>query len=204
MAWHPPTWSASWRSPRGCLLRRSHSASSAGDGGQDPAGWRVDDADEKQAVAKQAWALLQRLRRTPGTDDDGTVQTEPLLEWCDEVRRLCAEHGRAGEGDFFLGQLISHAWPCQAVCEVMERIGSPNASRGFQNGIYNARGGHWRGMEEGGDQEREIAASWRSRAEKLAFDYPFFSGVLEVIATQYEQEATENDLEVQARKRIGY
>lgn len=177
------------------------------DGGEDPPDWRVDD---REKIASHAYALLQRFRRIPGTDDDGIVHGELLRQWCAEVRRLCAEHDRIEVGDEHLGQLLSNAptdrdgtWPCRPVCEVMEGIGSPGLRNGFQNGVYDARGVHVRGMEDGGDQERRLAEKWRSRAERLAFDYPFVSTVLDGIAKIYEGEATENDTQAQARMRMG-
>ena len=95
-------------------------------------------------------------------------------------------------------------WPCRPVCEVMERIGSFDLRRGFENGVYNARGAVWRGMEEGGDQERELAASWRSKAEKLAYDYPFVSTALEGIAKLYDGDAGERDTEAQVTMRASW
>lgn len=177
------------------------------DGGEDPPEWRIDDPEE----AKRAAHLLRCLRRIPGTDDDGVVHREGLQRWCEEVRKLCAEHDRTALGDIYLGELFAHApadtddtWPCRPVCEVMERIGSVHLGRGFVNGVYNARGAVWRGMEEGGDQERELAASWRSKAEKLAYDYPFVSMALEDIAKLYDGEAGERDTEAQVTMRAGW
>ena len=158
----------------------------------------------------RACHLLECISRIPGTDDDGVVHRERLQPWCEEVRRLCAEHDRIVLGDIYLGQLLSNApadtddtWPCRPVCEVMESIGSFDMKRGFENGVYNARGAVGRSMEDGGDQERRLAASWRSRAEKLAYDYPFVSTVLEGIAKLYEGEADENDTAAQVRMRTG-
>ena len=180
------------------------------DGNQDPPDWGVDDAEREEAGARRASCLFQRLRRIPGVDEKGVVHVELLDRWCREVRRLCAECGRAEVGDVEIGRLLSHApadkdgtWPCQAVCEVMESTGSSELRRGFQVGVYNARGVHGRGVEEGGDQERDLAASWRSRAQRLAFDYPFVSTTLDGIAMQYEREGALIDTEVHAWKRTG-
>ena len=180
------------------------------DGGEDPPRWRVDDPEAAKVAAMRACHLLGCISRIPGTDDDGVVHGESLHEWCAEVRRLCAEHDRVVPGDNYLGQLLSNAsadtdgtWPCRPVCEVMESISSFDLQRGFENGVYNARGAVCRSMEDGGDQERRLAASWRSGAEKLAYDYPFVSTVLEGIAKLYEGEADENDTTAQVRMRTG-
>ena len=139
------------------------------------------------------------------------VHRERLQRWCDGVRGLCAEHDRTALGDQFLGRLLSNApaddtdgtWPCRPVCDVMESIGSSDLRLGFENGVYSARGVAMRGMEEGGDQERELAASWRSRAEKLPYEYPFARTALEGIAGLYDREASEHDTAAQVTMRTG-
>ena len=93
-------------------------------------------------------------------------------------------------------------WPCEAVCEAMEAIASPEIGRGFQIGVYNSRGFHARG--EGGEQERELAAKYRRWAERLHFDFPFVGGVLEDIAASYEREAWWEDSEATITKRLRY
>lgn len=92
-------------------------------------------------------------------------------------------------------------WPCEAVCEVMEGIASPEIGRGFYIGVHNSRGVHWRG--EGGDQERELAAKYRALAERLYFDYPNVGGILEEIAESYEHEARWHDSKARISKRLG-
>jgi addiction module HigA family antidote len=179
------------------------------DDGLDPAEWRIDDSERRAAVASAAYRLLGRIGRIPGTGKDGTVNTEALLAWVTEVRRLCEEYGRAEIGDQMIGQLLSKApaeedglWPCLPVCEVMERIGSQHIARGFGVGVYNSRGVHARG--EGGTQERELAAKYRGWAQKLAFEYPYVSAALENIAAGYDREAEWHDSDARVRKRLRY
>ena len=175
----------------------------------DPPDMRFEDSEQESAAARNAHALLKRLRRIPGTDGDGPVGGEVLDRWCTEVRRLCSEEGRATVGDLHIGELLAHApaddegrWPCGPVCEVMERIASWHIERGFQAEVYNSRGAHWRGMDEGGEQERELAVTYRRFAQRLAFDYPWVSEVLRRIANMYEREGTSEDSEAEMRKRL--
>lgn len=174
----------------------------------DPPEMRFKDAEHESAASRNAYALLKRLWRIPGTDD-GTVDAELLYRWCIDVRRRCSDLGRADVGDYHIGELLSHApvddegrWPCGPVCEVMERIASPRVEAGFQVAAYNARGPQWRGMEEGGNQERATATTFRRDAQRLAFDYPWVSSVLGRMSDLYEREATEADLETHMRKRL--
>ncbi len=177
------------------------------DEGEDPPEWRIEEPEQRAAVATAAYRLLRRIKKIPGADKNGKINASALATWLNEARSLCREYGRTDIGDHCLGQLLANApegengiWPCEAVCEVMEGIASPEIGRGFSLGVHNSRGAHWRG--EGGEQERELAAKYRAWAESLHFDYPYVGGVLESIATSYEREAGLQDSEAKVTKRL--
>ena len=179
------------------------------DSGQDPSEWRTEDPKRRAGLASAAYQLLGRIQRIPGTNQDGNVNAEALLTWVIEVRRLCTEHGRVEIGDERIGELLSRdpvkengEWPCLPICQVLQRISSQEIGRGFHIGVYNGRGVHYR--EEGGAQERELAAKYRDWAKLRAFDYPFVGNVLENIAADYEREARQYDNETKIQKRLGH
>ncbi len=179
------------------------------DEGEDPPEWRIENPEQRTAVASTAYRLLGQIKTIPGTDKNGMIDAAALTAWLADVRRLCREHARAEIGDQCLGQLLAKApggengiRPCEAVCEAMEAIASPQISRGFYIGVRNSRGICWRG--EGGKQERDLAARFRSWAEFLQFNYPYVGGILESIAESYEHEAGEQDSETKIRNRLGY
>ena len=175
--------------------------------GQDPPELRIDDPERAADLAIAAHTLLDQIKGLPGTQEDGTVDIEKLVGWVTEVRRLCSEHGRMEIGDEYIGQILARApaeedgaWPSIPVCEVMERIAATEISAGFSMGVYNGRGAVWR--DEGGTQERDLAAKYRHLAQQRAFDYPYVSSVLESIALDYEQEAEWHDGEATIGKRL--
>ena len=156
-----------------------------------------------------AYRLLSRIGHIPGTDSEGKVNAEELLDWIAEVRRLCAEHGRVEIGDQKIGELLSKApaeedggWPCLPVCKAMERFASQQIGDSFKIGVFNGRGVSSRGVYEGGAQERELVAKYRGWAQQRAFNYPYVSSVLERIATDYDRVAKWEDTEVEIRKRL--
>ena len=178
-----------------------------GDDGQDPPSWQIKNSDQRTAAATNAYRLLRRLRRIPGTETHGNISTEKLRLWVTEVRRLCAEHGRAEVGDHQIGQFLINApsdedgvWPCRSVCEVMESVQSEQIAYGFHLGVNNARGVHLRG--EGGDQERELSAKYRELARRVDFEFPYVSSVLERIAKGYGAEARREDSDADVRRRL--
>jgi addiction module HigA family antidote len=177
------------------------------DDGEDPPEWRIQNPEKQKVAALSAYRLLNKIKKIPGTGEDGKIDTLALIAWLTEVRRLCHEFGRAEIGDHCLGQLLAKApvggddhWPCEAVCEAMERVASPEMGRGFHIGVHNSRGVHSRG--EGGEQERELAAKYYAFADRLYFDYPYVGGVLEDVAKSYEHEAKWEDSKANLSKRL--
>ncbi len=181
------------------------------DDGQDPPEWRIETPERRTELTFAADSLLRRIRRIPGTGQDGKVNAEALLNWITEVRQLCAEHGRVEVGDEMIGELLSKTpveegggWPCLPVCEAMEKIGSQRIGEGFNIGVFNGRGVYSRGRDEGGVQERELATQYRGWAKLRAFDFPYVSSVLESIAASYDRDAKREDTEERIRKRLGH
>ena len=83
----------------------------------------------------------------------------------------------------------------------MERIGSPEIGQGFNIGVVNSRGAAgWVG--EGGAQERDLAAKYRSWARRCAIDYPHVGTVIESIAASYEEDARWHDDKVKIDQRL--
>ena len=178
------------------------------DNGQDPMEWQIEDAADRKRVAENAYRLLDRIGRVPGTDDDGTVQVEPLLHWLKETRELCARFGRVEIGDLKIGELLSKAppdddgtWPCIAVCEALETVASKDVARGLSIGKWNARG-MVKLSDQGGDQEREISAQYHRWAQQRRVDYPFASSVIHSIAESYDDHARRQDTRASLDKRL--
>ena len=179
------------------------------DDGQDPPEWQIEDSERHAELASAAYRLLGRIEHIPGTDSEGKINAQKLLDWIAEARRLCAEHGRVELGDQKIGELLSRgpaeedgSRPCLPVCEAMERIASQHIDTGFNIGVFNGRGLVSRGIDEGGTQERDLAAKYRGWAQQRAFDYPYVSSVLTRIAADYDRETKRADTEVEVRKRL--
>lgn len=177
------------------------------DEGEDPLEWRIENPEQRVAVASAAHSLLDQTTKIPGTDKTGRIDAIALADWLAEVRRLCREYGRTEIGDYCIGQLLAKApadengiWPCQEVCEAMDGISSSEIARGFIIEVRNSRRAHWRG--EGGDQERELAEKYRAWAKRLHYDYPYVGAILEGIAESYDNDARWEDSEANISKRL--
>ncbi|QGJ69326.1 Hypothetical protein PBC10988_10000 [Planctomycetales bacterium 10988] len=148
--------------------------------------------EEKNRV-EYAYHLLHGWKTIPGTEPDGKIQEEKLRQWCEEVRQLARKTNRLGICDSKLGELFAHApsdpdgtWPCEAVREIVEEIGTEELGKGLYYGIVNSRGVAW---GTGGEEEHELATQFRSKAEKISFDHPFVGEILENVSQCYELQA---------------
>lgn len=179
------------------------------DDGIDPPELLFESPEQQAAAGSRAYHLLHQMKRIPGTDSEGMVDTAALAVWLAEVRRLCQENARANVGDICIGNLLARAregangeWPCRAVCEAMEEIASPQIGSGFFTEVRNSRGVYQHG--EGGEQERELAAKYHTKADRLRYEFPYVAEVIETIAKSYEQQAQWEDLETSIEKRLRY
>jgi addiction module HigA family antidote len=178
------------------------------DGGEDPQDMRLNDPELVQNRAHRGYVLLGALRRIPGRNKLDEVELDRLLGWIIAVRQACADLGREKVGDHSIGKVLSHApegkdgvWPCEPVRDALERIGSEDISGGVTIGVFNARGGHYRG--KGGDQERELATKYRKWARALQYSHPFVvSSILNRMVSTYENEGQFHDSQDEIHQRI--
>jgi hypothetical protein len=156
-----------------------------------------EDPDREQAIARQAYDLLRTWRRLPGTSDDGKLDPAALESWVKEVRSQAAQIGRSAIADQQIGQVLAHAprdaegiWPVVPVRDLIEITRSAELERGIYLGIRNSRGATWRGMTDGGAQERDLAQYYRIFSAKGA--YASFKDLMDrndVLAQWYNFEA---------------
>jgi addiction module HigA family antidote len=177
------------------------------DGSEDPEEYKLP-ADRVVSMAERGYKLLDALRRIPGHNDLGELETNRLTKWVDTVRQMGAELSRGDITDHCIGHIFAFApvgsdgvWPCEPVRQVMEEVQSKSMMEGVRMGIYNSRGAHWRG--EGGGQEREIADKYRIWAQELRISHPYVSSqlLMEIVRT-YEYDANREDLEAGIRRRL--
>ena len=87
--------------------------------------------------------------------------------------------------------------PVAVVRDLLEELRSENILVGVHLAIVNSRGVTSRQPDEGGEQERALAADYRRQAEEAAFRWPITAESLRGIADSYEQEARREDEEAE-------
>jgi hypothetical protein len=106
-----------------------------------------------------------------------------------------------------LGEILAHTptdsngvWPFEPVRDVLDRPEFQQMRRGFVIGRRNARGTTSRAHDEGGDQERELASTYRRHAQALWNSHPNVAAALDELSRGYESDGLREDLEAELRR----
>jgi excisionase family DNA binding protein len=160
--------------------------------------------EQEEALAHHSWWILHHWRGLPGRREDGTVDGEHLKRWVRDVRLAFADTDRADIGDEQIGQVLAASppgndtiWPAEAVRDILETIGSRSIETGVHVGAVSDRGVTSRGVYEGGQQERALAARYRQWTKQTASRWPRTSRVLRGLAETYEQQAQHEDAQAE-------
>ncbi len=159
----------------------------------------ADPDPELVRYAEHALHLLWNWKGPiPGATTGDDVDAASLNAWVTTVRATLAAEGRKAIGDQRIGHVLWYAprgsdglRPHEAVREVIEREASSDIDIGFRIEAFNSRGAGFRG--EGGDQERELAAQFRTRSEALSATSPRTSRIFADLAETYAADARRED-----------
>jgi hypothetical protein len=169
-----------------------------------------ETTDEQAARALLSYQLLDSWRLPPGSCDDGSIDEQAMSTWVDEARRRAAGEKRAQIADQVIGRVLSYVsddvdnlWPHRAVRNLVERIASRDLETGLESGLYNSRGATWRGLHDGGAQERALQMRYLDYAQQLIRDWPRTAAMLRRIARTYAEEARWEDEQAEIAETRG-
>lgn len=161
------------------------------------------EAKVPSQVATNAYRLLDDWRVVPGSEgpkqpvDDGQ-----LNEWVDSALPLLVSADREEIGLEFIGRVLANAagdadetWPTRPVRDLIERLRRSALDRGFQVEVFNSRGVTSRGLTDGGEQERVLAAKYERFAALVSDRWPRTATILRAVADGYADDARREDEE---------
>jgi len=166
------------------------------------------DVDEETVArrARIARRVLDSWRLMPGLKDDGTLDEKELTEWVETARKHCAGTNHVTGGDLQIGFMLARApidkdgaWPHIALRNLLERLNNEVIDRHIEIEIYNSRGVVTRGLTDGGEQERELAAKYRHMSEIARAKWPRTAALLRSLAESYEGQARHEDIDSDLR-----
>jgi hypothetical protein len=155
-------------------------------------------------VASHAYTVLSGWKGFPGRSHDGQIDASVLEDWVVRARLLLSESNRADVGDEVIGESFAYSpvgadgmWPAEPVRELIERIGSQELENGIVIGRLNSRGVTTRGVYDGGQQERDLAARYRDWSTAMTSRWPRTTRILRRISDRYERDARRQDAEAE-------
>jgi hypothetical protein len=173
----------------------------------------ANSSEDDQARAMHAYQLLEAWDTLPGLREQkdaakapegaisfgtGQLDESQLLAWVKKARELSVTSKRLDICDSQIGEMLAKSpadadgtWPCEAVRNVLEDLKSEKLERGLMIGIHNRRGAHFR--RAGGDQERNLANTFRGFEQRVQSRWPRTASVLGAIVREYEREAKRED-----------
>ncbi|MNT29463.1 hypothetical protein D3C72_1652030 [compost metagenome] len=138
---------------------------------------------------------------------DGKIDANMLSDWVKKVRVLAAAKDLVDIGDNRIGFVLAYApqdagepfWPPSAVCQVIETAASMQIERGLILECFNKRGAYSKGINEGGEQEYELATRYKAWAD-ATLKYPRTSAMLIAISEDWTRSAERADVEAEKSK----
>ncbi len=140
--------------------------------------------------------LIQTWSLAPGMREDGTIDSEQLLEWVKAARKQLIKLDRIGDGDRQIGAMLGRIslegkdgiWPSEAIRNVLEAVKSEDMMTGILIGEFNMRGGRWRTVS-GGQEQLDSAEKYETQAEQVDNKWPETAKLLREIAADYRTDA---------------
>src|SRR5262249_5763727 len=148
----------------------------------------------QKRIAQNAYSLLHGWRILPGSLPDGSFDGDKFMEWLEEAKKQCKESGHFRIAMDQLGQALAYTpqdpgglWIHKSIAAALDSRDVPEMRRAFTTGLFNKRAVH--GFSHG-EQERQIAASYRETAKALS-DSGFHkvADAVRSLAEGYEHDA---------------
>jgi hypothetical protein len=166
------------------------------------------DLDEHTAnLAHIAHQLLDGWTLIPGSVQNGQdldIDGNALRAWIAAARAETEARDRKTMGLHAIAEMLSHSpsgrdgfWPHEAVRDALEELEDAVVSGAFHMGRYNQRGVTTRGVFDGGDQERDLAAWYARQVTHMSSRWPRTAAILRDLERTYLEEARLHDLDAE-------
>lgn len=166
----------------------------------------VEPTAEAQARARVSYRLLSSFKTIPGLHQNKISQAV-LSTWVIGVQEAAKRKDLVQISDQYIGHVLAHApidtdesfWPPSPVCEVIEAVASDHIESGIRIECFNKRGVFGKAINEGGGQERDLAATYKAWAESTVH-FPRTSAMLASIAESWRQQGEQEDIRAEKDK----
>jgi hypothetical protein len=154
--------------------------------------------ENQEAVATNAYRLLQAWKTPPGTQEDGAFEGDALSNWFETVKTKCSDSGHLKVAMEQLGEVLFYSppdpdgfWLHKAAAAILNAKESKDLRRGYEMSIFNSRGVYFPDAE--GRAEREFATIYRRKADETELaGFHRLADTLREVAESYDRQAEQN------------
>ena len=153
-------------------------------------------------TASNAWNVFHYWYLVPGISEDGTIDEKVLSDWVESSRKQCLEMGKIKGCDIQIGFILARApsdpdgnWPHIAVRNIIEKLKNKTIEDHIVNGLYNDRGVTSRGMNDGGNLERDLSKRYFDMSKAMGTKWLRTASVLSSMSKSYEYDAKRWDVD---------
>ena len=166
----------------------------------------IELTDEAKTRARVAYRLLSQFDRVPGLHD-GVVDIDTLRHWISGARAAARSKELDDITDQYIGRVLAHApidlrerfWPPTPISAVIEVEASKEIEIGISVERFNMRGVVGKSVNEGGNQERQLAAQYEEWAAATV-QFPRTSSLMREIAKMWMRHADQEDARAEKGK----
>jgi len=152
----------------------------------------------REALASNAFRLLQSWSMPPGSNEDGTFDGEALTKWYEQVKVKCSESGHLEVAKEYVGKVLfgsppdpSGLWLHKASADILNAKDADDVRNGYAMAIFSSRGVYFPDAE--GRAEREFASLYRKKAEDVELSgYHRLAEALKEVAKSYDRQAEQS------------
>lgn len=149
----------------------------------------------EQAIAANAYRLLDEWHVIPGTNPDGTFSPHVFKSWLKTVIESCTNSGHLEVALIKIGHVLVHSfpdpdglWMHHEIASVLNDEAFGEMRGGYRIALFNSRGVHM--VDPTGKPELEIAKRYRKQAEDVEnAGYQRLAATLKNLADEYDFEA---------------
>lgn len=159
-----------------------------------------EDKEKNPTLPMAGYRLLDSWETIPGSEDNQNIDYHFLENWIGEVRNLAQQIGLIEVADMEIAKILAcykiagdGNWPSDGICKIIDGINTKSIRDNFHAAIYNNRGTTSRGVFDGGEQERELSAYFKTLAKKHALKWPITAAILDDLAKEYEMMGQQED-----------
>lgn len=159
-------------------------------------------AEATKRMASNAWHVLNDWRPFAKLSAAEMPSPDSLRQFSEALIQIAKDRGYRNIALDQLGKALASSpagldgnWPHESVRSVIESLAAADEFKeGFVVGRMNMRGVTSRSIGDGGEQERQLADTYRRWQSAIAVVAPTTSGLLGRLAQSYDSDATRMDI----------